>query len=135
MAFHISEERYDRLLDDMKEVVREQIMDNFEWAHLPAFSGGMTPRHRIYIASGFETLLNEATDRQMTSDIYGLSYEIFDKLDHFMIGLKALEKRIDIPYSQEDVIDALHEILDETFNDSLYNKIKVDWNLKKMIGV
>jgi len=29
MAFHISEERYGRLLEDMKEVVREQIMDNF----------------------------------------------------------------------------------------------------------
>ena len=132
MAFHISEERYDRLLDDMKEVVRAQIMDNFEWAYLPTFRG-LTPRHRVHIASGFETLLDEATDHQMISDMYDLSYDICDKLDHFMIGLKALEKRIDIPYSQEDVIHALHKILDETFldeilNDSLGNKIEVDWN-------
>ena len=129
MAFHISEERYDRLINDMKEVVREQIMDNFEWAYLHAFGGGMTPRHRVHIAGGFDALLDEATDRQMMSDMYGLSYIIFDKLDHFMIGLKALEKRIDIPYSQEDVIYALNEILDETLNDSLRNKIEVDWDL------
>ena len=42
------------------------------------------------------SLLDEATDHQMISDMYGLSYDIFDKLDHFMIGLKALEKRIRI---------------------------------------
>ena len=129
MAFRISEERYDRLMDDMKEVIREHIMDNFEWAHLPNFGGGLTPRHGVYIPCGFEALLNEATERQMTSDMYGLSYVIFDKLDNFMIGLKALEKRIDIPYSQEDVIHALNEILDETLMDSLQNKIEVDWDL------
>ena len=70
---------------------------------------------------------NEATEHQMTSDMYGLSYVIFDKLDNFMIGLKALEERIDITYSQEDVIHSLNSILDETLNNSLQDKITVDW--------
>jgi hypothetical protein len=127
MAFHISEEKFDQLLDDMKEVVREEIMDIFEWTNLLNFGGGLTPRHRVHIAYGFEGLLNEATEHQMTSDMYGLSYVIFDKLDNFMIGLQAIETRIDITYSQEDVIHSLNSILDETLNDSLQDKITVDW--------
>jgi hypothetical protein len=128
MSFHISEEKYNKLLVDMQEVVRENIMDNLAWYHTTLSADyGFGPQHHMGIWIGFESLLKQITDNQMNQCMYELSAEIFDKLDIFMIGLKALQERCVIEYSQEDIVHALNEILDQSLDSTISSRIKVDY--------
>lgn len=116
MEFHISNEKYNKLLKDMYDVVNEHVYGFMEYGQ------------HIEIWLAFESLLNDLTDNQMRDKMYGLSAELFEKLDNFRIGLNALQERIDISFSQEDIIHALNEILDERVSDALRsNNIIIDY--------
>lgn len=122
MTFHISEAKYDKLLEDMQEVVRKTILENpVELEFCAGFGPGIETPMRI----GFESLLYKLTDNQMNDKMFILSAEIFDRLESFMIGFNAIKGLEN--YSIDDVVDACNTILDESLSSIISSKIDVDF--------
>jgi hypothetical protein len=125
MTFHISEEKYIKLFEDIQECVRKNIIEKHSAYELECCAG-FGPGLVTHLCIDIESLLKNATDNQINSEIYGLSAEIVDKLNAFMIGLNAIKERIG-GYSKEDVVDACNTILDESLFDLIRSKIDVDF--------
>jgi hypothetical protein len=124
MSFHISEEKYLKLHEDIQECVRKNIIEKHSEYELDCCAGfGPGLYNELWI--DIESLLRNVTDNQINSEMYGLSAEIVDKLHAFMIGFNAL-KGLEI-YSINDLVDACNKIIDESLYDVIRSKIDVDF--------
>jgi hypothetical protein len=73
----------------------------------------------------FESLLKDVTDNQINDKMYGLSADVIDRLESFMIGFNAIKGLEN--YSIDDVADACNTILDESLSSIISSNIEVDY--------